>query len=86
MVQTLLCVTSKEIRAQRRGRNVLQKKDGDAKVPVPLHAVKETFGGHLLGCSMYGRPPASKRQEAHSVGQSRRTEPEEMEVKGHSSS
>ena len=64
---------------------MLQKKDGDAKVPVPLHAVKETFGGHLLGCSMYGRSPASKGQEAHSVGQSR-TEPEEMEVKGHSSS
>lgn len=69
---------------------MLQKKDGDAKVPVPVRAVKETFGGHLLGCSMNGRSPASNRQEAlcrqHTAGQSRRTGPEEMEVKGHSSS
>lgn len=59
-----MCVTPKEIRAQRRGGNVLQKKDGDAKVPVPVRAVKEKFGGHLLGCSMNGRSPASNGQEA----------------------
>lgn len=84
------CITCKETGAQRRGKNMFsllrREERWRRQCPCPCSFNQKAFGGHLRGIqhawAITSLQWAAVPWKVHSAGQSKRAEPEEVELRG----